>query len=123
MQTVLEMAKFYFRKTIVVVLWIFEKKFMLHCIHYYRPAYQCPRQDCDIPMLEHIRRFVHESGSLYLIVKKIHDQSPDVITATSPEPERRRPDQEMTTWSWCRKCGLVREFLPMLNDCSGLHLY
>ena len=78
-------------------------------------------------MLEHIRRFVHESGSLYLIVKRVHEVHPkDISPEKSEDRERRKPEHEITTWSWCRKCAVVSyfvhisEFLLISKDFSVL---
>ncbi|XP_067939535.1 1-phosphatidylinositol 3-phosphate 5-kinase-like [Watersipora subatra] len=69
-------------------------------VYCFLPTYMCPRVECEVSMLEHIRKFVHGTGSLYLIVRRI----------SQPEDGQENSDV-ITTWSWCRKCKKVTVML------------
>lgn len=64
----------------------------------FRESYRCPRESCTVPIVDHIRRFVHDNGCLYLIMRKI---------TGSDAGEPNSPDQQIVTWSWCKKCKKV----------------
>jgi len=53
-------------------------------------------------MLEHIRRFVHDVGCVYLIVKQERRYT---------KQEQLEADARPITWSWCRRCNKVRDWM------------
>lgn len=59
-----------------------------------RPSYQCPSMFCDTPMVHHIRRFVHGSGCVQIVLKELD----------SPVPGYQHT---ILTYSWCRICKQV----------------
>lgn len=95
--------------------------------HMCRDGYSCPRFECEVPMLEHIRKFIHGNGSISLIMKRLsgyplladlkdEDTQATTTTATSLE-------HSISTWSWCRKCEQVRVCSIAMLVHFSLHFY
>lgn len=61
-----------------------------------RTSYQCPSMFCDTPMVHHIRRFVHGSGCVQIVLKELD----------SPVPGYQHT---ILTYSWCRICKQVSD--------------
>lgn len=76
----------------------------LYC---FRESYKCPRFDCETSMLEHIRKFVHGSGSLYLIMRRIPEETLRLANIADEQQGPQSVDSVIYTWSWCRKCEKV----------------
>ena len=70
----------------------------------FRESYTCPSKTCDVPMSEHIRRFVHEQGSLLVVLKRLEKPMPAY-------------QDNILMWEWCRKCKEVR--LGVTNFVNG----
>ncbi|XP_033876973.3 1-phosphatidylinositol 3-phosphate 5-kinase-like isoform X1 [Acipenser ruthenus] len=68
-----------------------------------RPSYQCPSMLCETPMVHHIRRFVHGSGCVQIVLKELD----------SPVPGYQHT---ILTYSWCRICKQVTPVVPLSND-------
>lgn len=60
----------------------------------FRPSYQCPSMYCETPMVHHIRRFVHGSGCVQIVLKELD----------SPVPGYQHT---ILNYSWCRICKQV----------------
>ncbi|XP_075036346.1 1-phosphatidylinositol 3-phosphate 5-kinase isoform X3 [Mixophyes fleayi] len=69
----------------------------------FRQSYQCPSVFCDTPMVHHIRRFVHGSGCVQIILKELD----------SPVPGYQHT---ILTYSWCRICQQVTPVVPLSNE-------
>ena len=63
----------------------------------FREMYRCSSRTCDTPMTQHVRRFVHGTGSLQVVMRKLN--IPMAGTADT-----------IYTWTYCRKC---RESSPV----------
>ncbi|PSN57689.1 hypothetical protein C0J52_00310 [Blattella germanica] len=59
----------------------------------FESAYVCPSKTCDTPMVQHVRRFVHDLGCVHL----------KLIELDKPIPDTEHRDILM--WSWCSKCN------------------
>lgn len=57
-------------------------------------TYRCVNRHCDTPMIDHIRRFVHGSGCIQVVLKKL-------------DAQLFYPAEAMYVWNWCRKCRRV----------------
>ncbi|XP_014020771.1 1-phosphatidylinositol 3-phosphate 5-kinase isoform X6 [Salmo salar] len=57
----------------------------------FRPSYQCPSMFCETPMVHHVRRFVHGSGCVQIVLKELD----------SPVPGYQHT---ILNYSWCRIC-------------------
>ncbi|MEQ2195284.1 hypothetical protein XENOCAPTIV_010183, partial [Xenoophorus captivus] len=68
-----------------------------------RPSYQCPSMFCETPMVHHIRRFVHGSGCVQIVLKELD----------SPVPGYQHT---ILNYSWCRICKQVTPVVPLSND-------
>uniref|UniRef100_A0A7N6BBM4 1-phosphatidylinositol 3-phosphate 5-kinase n=1 Tax=Anabas testudineus TaxID=64144 RepID=A0A7N6BBM4_ANATE len=69
----------------------------------FRPSYQCPSMFCETPMVHHIRRFVHGSGCVQIVLKELD----------SPVPGYQHT---ILTYSWCRICKQVTPVVPLSNE-------
>uniref|UniRef100_A0A3Q3GFN5 1-phosphatidylinositol 3-phosphate 5-kinase n=1 Tax=Labrus bergylta TaxID=56723 RepID=A0A3Q3GFN5_9LABR len=69
----------------------------------FRPSYQCPSVFCETPMVHHIRRFVHGSGCVQIVLKELD----------SPVPGYQHT---ILNYSWCRICKQVTPVVPLSND-------
>ncbi|KAK6645654.1 hypothetical protein RUM43_001934 [Polyplax serrata] len=70
----------------------------------FRSSYVCPSETCNTPMLEHVRRFVHDPGSVYLTVS--HLEQLDC--------------KQIVMWSWCPKCQTATPMIPMSSETWSL---
>ncbi|KAG1683157.1 1-phosphatidylinositol 3-phosphate 5-kinase [Nymphon striatum] len=73
----------------------------------FRSSYECPSETCDTPMTEHIRKFVHENGSIHIVLKKL-------------EKSFQMAESVIVMWSWCFKCKQSTPFAPMSIDTWSL---
>ncbi|XP_076857787.1 1-phosphatidylinositol 3-phosphate 5-kinase isoform X3 [Brachyhypopomus gauderio] len=69
----------------------------------FRSSYQCPSMYCETPMVHHIRRFVHGSGCVQIVLKELD----------SPVPGYQHT---ILNYSWCRICKQVTPVVPLSND-------
>uniref|UniRef100_A0A6Q2X938 1-phosphatidylinositol 3-phosphate 5-kinase n=1 Tax=Esox lucius TaxID=8010 RepID=A0A6Q2X938_ESOLU len=69
----------------------------------FRPSYQCPSIFCETPMVHHVRRFVHGSGCVQIVLKELD----------SPVPGYQHT---ILNYSWCRICKQVTPVVPLSND-------
>ncbi|XP_053536660.1 1-phosphatidylinositol 3-phosphate 5-kinase isoform X2 [Ictalurus punctatus] len=69
----------------------------------FRPSYQCPSMYCETPMVHHVRRFVHGSGCVQIVLKELD----------SPVPGYQHT---ILNYSWCRICKQVTPVVPLSND-------
>uniref|UniRef100_A0A8C8K6I9 1-phosphatidylinositol 3-phosphate 5-kinase n=1 Tax=Oncorhynchus tshawytscha TaxID=74940 RepID=A0A8C8K6I9_ONCTS len=69
----------------------------------FRPSYQCPSMFCETPMVHHVRRFVHGSGCVQIVLKELE----------SPVPGYQHT---ILNYSWCRICKQVTPVVPLSND-------
>nr|CAD7398245.1 unnamed protein product [Timema poppensis] len=65
-------------------------------------SYMCPSTSCDTPMMHHIRRFVHNSGCVYLMLKELDSNLIDSAD-----------DKHILMWNWCSKC---KSTIPPLSS-------
>jgi len=63
----------------------------------FREMYRCSNRMCDTPMTQHIRRFVHGTGCLQVVIRKL-----DIPMAGTAD--------NIYTWTYCRRC---RESSPV----------
>lgn len=73
----------------------------------FRSSYTCPNASCDTPMLEHVRKFVHENGCIQILLH--HLDSPPTTAQSS-----------ILMWSWCRKCRFVTPLTTMSEETWSL---
>lgn len=67
----------------------------------FRSSYLCPSENCDTPMLHHVRRFVHSSGCVSLDINTVENQF---------------KEDNIVMWNWCTKCETVSYLMPMSSD-------
>ena len=60
----------------------------------FKEFYKCPSQSCEVPMVDHVRRFVHSGGCIQIVLKKLDQAIP-------------KHQNNILMWSWCKKCKQV----------------
>lgn len=73
----------------------------------FSPTYTCPSQECSVPVRDHIRKFVHESGCVDVVLRKL-DSDMGVAAPSS-----------IHVWSWCKVCKQVCGTLILFLMCEG----
>ncbi|XP_069701423.1 1-phosphatidylinositol 3-phosphate 5-kinase isoform X2 [Periplaneta americana] len=74
----------------------------------FRASYVCPSETCETPMVQHVRRFVHDVGCVHIVLKELDKQIPDT------------DGNGIVMWSWCSKCKMVSPVVPMSADTWSL---
>ncbi|CAC5388449.1 PIKFYVE [Mytilus coruscus] len=69
--------------------------------------YMCPSENCEIPLLDHVRRIVHGHGSIFISLRKLSNCVPG-------------GDKDIMMWNWCRKCRQATPLAAMSNDTWSL---
>ncbi|XP_021945128.2 1-phosphatidylinositol 3-phosphate 5-kinase isoform X2 [Folsomia candida] len=69
----------------------------------FRKTYLCPARQCETPMIDHIRKFVHNNGCIEVILREL--QSPILGSG-----------QQILMWNWCANCRTVSPIVPMSVD-------
>ncbi|TPP60289.1 1-phosphatidylinositol 3-phosphate 5-kinase [Fasciola gigantica] len=77
----------------------------------------CRHPHCEVPMTEHVQRFVQTTGSVQLVIRKLNQDPPrpcitfNATTNTThtevtdgPEPNKSRPDSRIQMWLVCPYC-------------------
>ncbi|XP_063879868.1 1-phosphatidylinositol 3-phosphate 5-kinase-like isoform X3 [Scylla paramamosain] len=67
----------------------------------FSPTYTCPSGQCSVPVLDHIRKFVHDTGCVDVVLRNL-DTDLDVANTGS-----------ILVWSWCKVCRQVTPVQPM----------
>ncbi|XP_036361555.1 1-phosphatidylinositol 3-phosphate 5-kinase isoform X2 [Octopus sinensis] len=69
----------------------------------FRESYVCPSKSCDTPMVDHVRRFVHENSCITVDLRKLDRIIPGA-------------EKNIFMWSRCRKCKQVTPLGRMTMD-------
>lgn len=69
----------------------------------FRSTYLCPSEGCDVPMLGHVRRFVHDGGCVHILLKGLDQPLPG-------------DNDTIRMWSWCSVCNTTS---PIVSMSSG----
>uniref|UniRef100_A0AAR5PNH8 1-phosphatidylinositol-3-phosphate 5-kinase n=1 Tax=Dendroctonus ponderosae TaxID=77166 RepID=A0AAR5PNH8_DENPD len=67
----------------------------------FRASYTCPSKSCSTSMVQHIRRFVHNSGSVTVSLNNFTNEF---------------AEENIVMWSWCTKCQSVSPVVPLSAD-------
>ncbi|KAL1517363.1 hypothetical protein ABEB36_001133 [Hypothenemus hampei] len=67
----------------------------------FRTTYACSSKACITPMDNHIRRFVHNSGSVTVVLNRFED---------------KYDEKEIVMWSSCTKCSFVSPVVSLSTD-------
>ncbi|XP_071447808.1 1-phosphatidylinositol 3-phosphate 5-kinase isoform X2 [Hetaerina americana] len=81
-------------------------------------SYLCPSETCDVPMLSHIRRFVHGGGCVHLALKELDHTIPYVngkASSAQENPELKGPSS-ILSWSWCPECKMASPVVPLTSE-------
>ncbi|KAG0730325.1 1-phosphatidylinositol 3-phosphate 5-kinase [Chionoecetes opilio] len=65
------------------------------------PTYTCPSGQCSVAVLDHIRKFVHDTGCVDVVLRRL-DTDLDVANTGA-----------ILVWSWCKICRQVTPVQPM----------
>ncbi|GFY59527.1 1-phosphatidylinositol 3-phosphate 5-kinase [Trichonephila inaurata madagascariensis] len=69
----------------------------------FRSSYICPSASCITPMTEHVRKFVHGSGCVHIL---LHELSSGVPMS----------ENNILMWSWCHICTKATPVVSMSQD-------
>ncbi|XP_055924397.1 1-phosphatidylinositol 3-phosphate 5-kinase-like [Argiope bruennichi] len=69
----------------------------------FRSSYICPSPTCVTPMTEHVRKFVHGTGCVHIL---LHELSTGVPVA----------ENNILMWSWCHICTKATPVVSMSED-------
>ncbi|XP_065940327.1 1-phosphatidylinositol 3-phosphate 5-kinase isoform X5 [Magallana gigas] len=63
----------------------------------------CTSANCDVPMLDHVRRIISSTGAIYISLRKLPNCVPG-------------GEKALMMWNWCRKCRQATPLVPMSMD-------
>ncbi|KAL0271738.1 UNVERIFIED_CONTAM: hypothetical protein PYX00_008735 [Menopon gallinae] len=66
----------------------------------FKTSYVCPSVTCNTPMLDHVRRFVHDPGCVHLTLNNLEELD----------------SKQILMWSWCPKCRIPSPVVPMSSE-------
>ncbi|XP_065212151.1 putative 1-phosphatidylinositol 3-phosphate 5-kinase isoform X2 [Planococcus citri] len=72
----------------------------------FRKSYICPSETCDTSMIDHERRFVHDTGCVHIVLRELNSL-----------PEKKLP---ILVWSSCTICKLTTPISAMSSDTWSL---
>jgi len=90
-----------------------------YCFH---TQYACPSSSCQAPMVGHVRRFVHDTSSILVIIRQLANPvnnnsttntTPGKTTAAVLSNPSISVDRSILMWSWCKKCKQVSPIATM----------
>ncbi|KAG8233389.1 hypothetical protein J437_LFUL013169 [Ladona fulva] len=83
----------------------------------FSPSYLCPSETCDVPMLSHIRRFVHGGGCVQLALKELEHSITSVYIGNSAKENMESGGKSsIVTWSWCQLCKMACPVVPLTQE-------
>nr|XP_045605242.1 1-phosphatidylinositol 3-phosphate 5-kinase-like isoform X2 [Procambarus clarkii] len=65
------------------------------------PTYQCPSSQCSVAVIDHIRKFVHDTGCVDVLLRRLDTVLDDSNSGS------------ILMWSWCKICRQVTPVVPM----------
>ncbi|KAK7071564.1 hypothetical protein SK128_017814 [Halocaridina rubra] len=71
-------------------------------------SYQCPSSDCQVAGVNHIRKFVHDSGCVDVLLRRLDTVLDDTNAAA------------ILMWSWCKLCRQVTPVVPVTLETYSL---
>ncbi|XP_063222322.1 1-phosphatidylinositol 3-phosphate 5-kinase isoform X2 [Bacillus rossius redtenbacheri] len=71
----------------------------------FRKSYVCPSESCDTPMLQHVRRFVHNQGCVHITLREVDSNLFDSADSS-----------HIFMWSLCSKCKSGTPVVRMSDD-------
>ncbi|GIY14388.1 1-phosphatidylinositol 3-phosphate 5-kinase [Caerostris extrusa] len=69
----------------------------------FRASYICPSATCVTPMTEHVRKFVHGSGCVHILLHQLNSSVPVA-------------ENNILMWSWCHICTKATPVVSMSED-------
>lgn len=73
-----------------------------YCFH---SNYSCPSSSCQSPVTSHVRRFVHDTASVVIIIRQL--TNPVNANQSLPGSTAKVDERAILMWSWCKKCKQV----------------
>ena len=72
--------------------------------------YACPSATCQSSMASHVRRFVHDTASILVIIRQLANpvNCAASTSSSSGNSSATTDDRTILMWSWCKKCKQVR---------------
>ncbi|XP_071531520.1 1-phosphatidylinositol 3-phosphate 5-kinase isoform X2 [Panulirus ornatus] len=67
----------------------------------FSPTYTCPSSQCSVAVVDHIRKFVHDTGCVDVLLRRLDTVLDDTNSGS------------ILMWSWCKICRQVTPVVPM----------
>ncbi|XP_069947039.1 1-phosphatidylinositol 3-phosphate 5-kinase isoform X3 [Cherax quadricarinatus] len=67
----------------------------------FSPTYTCPSSHCSVAVVDHIRKFVHDTGCVDVLLRRLDTVLDDSNSGS------------ILMWSWCKVCRQVTPVVPM----------
>ncbi|XP_042870026.1 1-phosphatidylinositol 3-phosphate 5-kinase-like isoform X2 [Penaeus japonicus] len=67
----------------------------------FSPTYTCPSSECSVAVVDHIRKFVHDTGCVEVLLRRLDTNLDDTNAGT------------ILMWSWCKTCREVTPMVPI----------
>ncbi|XP_063596090.1 1-phosphatidylinositol 3-phosphate 5-kinase-like isoform X3 [Penaeus indicus] len=64
-------------------------------------TYTCPSSECSVAVVDHIRKFVHDTGCVEVLLRRLDTNLDDTNAGT------------ILMWSWCKTCREVTPMVPI----------
>lgn len=84
-----------------------------YCFH---NNYACPSATCQSPMAAHVRRFVHDTASILVIIRQLANPVNCHPSSSSGNGAPATDDRAILMWSWCKKCKQVSPISTMSSE-------
>lgn len=72
--------------------------------HHHNRQQHCRHPHCQIPMVDHVQRFVQVTGSVELLIRKLSQDYPPVEETADSTTAHSRPGTGIRMWLTCRAC-------------------
>ncbi|XP_026480830.1 putative 1-phosphatidylinositol 3-phosphate 5-kinase isoform X2 [Ctenocephalides felis] len=77
----------------------------------FNSSYLCPSGNCNTPMMQHIRRYIHDTGCLEVSLEPV-----DKSSKTKEQIVSKNNNGDIFIWSWCKQCKKSTPIVPMSNE-------
>ncbi|XP_047499602.1 1-phosphatidylinositol 3-phosphate 5-kinase-like isoform X5 [Penaeus chinensis] len=74
----------------------------------FSPTYTCPSSECSVAVVDHIRKFVHDTGCVEVLLRRLDTNLDDTNAGT------------ILMWSWCKTCREVTPMVPITLETWSL---
>ncbi|CAG0896870.1 unnamed protein product [Darwinula stevensoni] len=69
----------------------------------FRTSCLCPAKSCEVPLVEHVRRFAHDKGCIEIRIGSLDSETPVTLSG-------------IVCWTWCRSCQEASPVVSLSQD-------